>query len=203
VRRTCLVALALVACDSPPTTPPEARGLEGLQAHLTAARRDPARAFDGWEISADTWRGLVTETYRDDHAAYAAELARRRESLVDAVRGWEPVPARWQYADDPTLSLGEVHARWILPVGRPGVIAPGIDAVFVHDGARWRVLVDLDPLIEERAAAAAPGCEIAYRAMEPKDCQDWAWSIAEGAMSDDAAGLARACRQSMNLTCGR
>jgi hypothetical protein len=200
VPRAALIACVLAACASP--APPQDPGLDGLRAHLAAARRSPAAAVSSWLMPEPAWRASVTEAYLAHWPDYAAAFSSRRAALVEALRGYVDAPTRPQYADDPALSAGQIHLRWALPSGSPGSIAPGLDVVFVHDGRAWRALVDLDDLIT-RAAAATPGCDRAYMALTPKECADWAWAIADGALRGAAASTARACTQSLALNCGR
>ena len=200
-RAALILLVVLGACGS--AAPPEAPGLDGLRDHLAAARRDPDRAVDGWRMPEAAWRAHVTEAYAGRWADYAAAWAARRDPIVAALRASTDGPTRWQYADDPALSAGQIHLRWALPTGAPGAIAPDLDVVFVHDGARWRALVDLDALIERAAAAAAPGCDAAYRALAPKPCAEWAWAIADGALRDAPAATSRACAQARAAGCGR
>ena len=186
--------LGLVGCGGEPALP-QAPGPDGLRAHLAAAARDPTRAIAGWAMPAAAWRAHTTGAYLDHHGAALAELARRKDALAAALRGWNG-EARWHYADDPALSVGQVHARWIL-AGR-GVVADGLDAVFVHDGAAWRAIVDLDPLV----TAAIGDCAAAYLDLEPKACQEWAWAIAEGVLRDRPDDAARACERARAVGCG-
>jgi len=200
-RAALILVLAAAACGSPSL--PDEPGLDGLRAHLAAARRDPERAVDGWRLPEAGWRARVTAAYVEHWPDYAAAWASRRAALVTALRASDDAPTRRQYADDPGLSRGQIHLRWALPSDAPGAIAPGLDVVFVHDGAHWRALVDLDALIERAAASAAPGCDAAYRALAPKPCADWAFAIADSALRAAAASTARACAQALALGCGR
>lgn len=199
--RAALILLVVAACGS--ASPPQDPGLDGLRAHLAAARRSPAAAVDSWLMPEPAWRAHVTEAYVSHWPDYAAAFAARRDALVQALRSYTDAPTRPQYADDPALSAGQIHLRWALPSGAPGAIAPGLDVVFVHDGHAWRALVDLDDLIARAAAAAAPGCDRAYATLAPKPCADWAWAIADGALRGAPASTARACAQSLALACGR
>jgi hypothetical protein len=191
----------LAACASP--APPQDPGLDGLRAHLAAARRSPASSVDAWLMPEPSWRASVTEAYLAHWPDYVAAFSARRAALVEALRSHVDAPTRVQYADDPALSAGQIHLRWALPSGSPGAIAPGLDVVFVHDGRAWRALVDLDDLIAASASDTSPGCDRAYMALAPKDCADWAWAIADGALRSAPAATARACAQSMSLGCGR
>jgi hypothetical protein len=196
VPRALLIVVAIGAGCGRDAPPRQAPGLDGLHAHLRAAGRDPARAVDGWAMPEASWRAAVTEAYRDHHADQLAELARRRDALVAALRGWDGA-TRWHYADDPALGVGLVHARWILT--ERGAIADGLDAVFVHDGAAWRAIVDLDPLV----VAAVGDCAAAYLDLAPKACQEWAVAIADAVLRGDAATAATACERSRRSGCGR
>jgi hypothetical protein len=201
VPRAPLILGVVAACASP--APPQDPGLDGLRAHLAAARRSPASSVDSWLMPEPAWRAHVTEAYLPHWPDYAAAFSSRRAALVEALRSSTDGPTRAQYADDPGLTAGQIHLRWALPSGSPGAIAPGLDVVFVHDGRAWRALVDLDDLITSLAERAAPGCARAYLALAPKECADWAWAIADGALRGAPPSTARACAQSMSLGCGR
>jgi hypothetical protein len=190
----------LAACgashDAP--APPEDPGLDGLAAYLAAAAHDPARAVDTWTLSPNPWRATVVDPYTDHRDDYVAALAARKDELAHALAHYHGAAPRAHFADDPQLSLGQVHVRWMLPPVAPAGVVDGIDAVFVHDGTGWRALVDLDDTI---AAKLSPDCAAAYRARAPKSCQEWAFEIAEGVLRGDGARTQRACAQAIALKC--
>jgi hypothetical protein len=198
VSRSALILL-LAACgtarEAPPPLP-EAPGLDGLRAHLLAARADPARAIAGWATPPGKWRALVTPAYVEHRDDELAALAAR--GLAQELAAYDGAAPRAHYADDPALDAGQIHLRWMLPTLAPAAVVPGLDAVFVHDGDAWRALVDLDDTI---TAALPPDCAAAYRALAPKPCQEWAFEIAEGVLRGDDARTRRACAQATSLGC--
>lgn len=182
-RALLIAALAAgAACGGEPRPP----DLASLAAAL-------ARADHDWRVPRDRWAAVVTDAYLGHHDAYAAELARRPPAVPTRAA------PRWHYADDPALPPNLVHARWMLAAR--GAVVDGVDAVFVHDGAAWRAIVDLDPILAPRAEAVAPGCAAAYADLAPR-CQHWAWAIADALLRDRPAAARVACERAVALGCG-
>ncbi len=216
-RLSALIALA--ACtraEAPPPVP--APGPDGLAVeldrtlHAIAAADHPddtARAaVASWRFPEATWGALVTEAYRPHWRDYAAAfeaalpaVAARLAALRGAVR------ARWQYAGDPQLSNAQVRLRWVMPTGRPGVVAEiggvPLDVVFVWDGAAWRALDGVDDVVQAAVGAHSAPCRAALVAAGPPGiCTDVAWMIADAALRGQAARLDRGCAIAAANRCG-
>jgi hypothetical protein len=139
LRRLPVIALVTVACacatacgraDAPAAARPGPDGLAAaLHDALAQIERDPARAdaiVAGWRLPEDAWGALVTDAYRAHWRDYAAAFDAAAPALADRLRSVAAagaVRAQWQYADDPALTNAQIRVRWILPVGRPGVVA--------------------------------------------------------------------------------
>lgn len=209
-RGAALVALALVGCDRPaPARQPA--GLDTLAAELAslsaavahAPSVDAARpALAAWQVPAARWPALVTAPFRGHHPAAAAAFDQGAPALLAALRARGPRPAadiavRWQYADDPELAPDQARLRVALPVGRPGAIAfvdgQRLAPIFVHDGQRWRALIELDRVVVDAIAAAAPTCVAPYRAAVREPCLAMSAPVISAALAGDRAGLDRAC----------
>jgi hypothetical protein len=179
----------------------------GATLHEVAAAGDrgPAaarRAVEAWRMPEARWTALVTDGYRPHWRAYAAafdaDAGAVAARLVELARRGGPVEARWQYADDPRLSRAQVRLRWVLPTGRPGVVADvggaPLDVVFAWDGAAWRALIGVDDVQLARTRAADPACAEALAAAgRPGTCTDLAWMIADAALRGQPDRLRRAC----------
>jgi hypothetical protein len=82
------------------------------------------------------------------------------------------------------------------------VVADGIPAAFVHDGATWNVLVSLDGFVTTLVERAQPRCAAAALDVGSKRCAEWAATITDAALRDDAGAVRRACAQATAVGCG-
>lgn len=193
MRALALVVVAACASKAAPP-PPEEPGLEGLRAHLDAG----PRVVDTWRMPEATWRAIVSDAYVDHYADYVRLLDAARPALIAALETAPKTLPKLQYVDDPALDGAQVRMRWIVPVGRPGTIADGVPAVFLHDGAAWRALVPFDDVI---TATLPRDCAAAYLDNDSKPCQEWSWEIGEAALR--GRPVARACGNAIAHACGR
>lgn len=175
------LALLVVACGSSAPTL-ERTILEGEVA--------------SWRLDEPAWRRLVVEPYRDVFAEYARAFDEERDRLAGRLAKPGRIETRKHFAGDPLLTTGEAWTRWALPVLADSSVAmidgEPLDAVFLHDGERWRVIAGLDKVIRARVAALDPSC--APRMEAPaKQCRDIAWQIADAALRNQRSRFTRAC----------
>jgi len=206
MRRAVLVLAA--ACHAGPA--PVAGTPDDLAAYLrTVDGADEATrraAIAGWMLDEASWRQTLVEPYRALWQAYALRYAKASEPLVAQLAARGAISARRHYAGDQALTHAEARLRWTLPVQYPSVVAEldgaPIDAVFVYDGAQWRAIVGLDPIILERVRALDPACEAKLERAGPTGrCTEVAWLIEDAALRDQAARFAHACQLAATL-CG-
>lgn len=154
-----------------------------------------------WRFDAAGWNRTVVEPYRAVFDDYVRAFDPDR--LVGFIGD---IDVRPHFADDPKLTAGQARARWALPVAFPSQVATAagapIDAVFVRDGDRWRVIVGLDVIINDRVDRRDRACATAIdRQLPSKRCRDVAWVVADAALRTDDARFARACALAAT-TCG-
>jgi hypothetical protein len=198
--RFALVALlAIAACHREAPAKLDAY-LGALAGADEATRRDAVRS---WRIDEAAWQRLTTDPYRAAHADYARQFALAAPALVARLAHAGAISTRPHFAGDPRLTVGQARARWAQPVQAPSEIAEldgaPIDAVFVRDGDRWRVIVGIDAIVRERAAALDPTCAALFDALTPGTCADAAWVVAEAALRSDRPRFTRACAQATHL----
>jgi hypothetical protein len=201
-----LAAAALAACDRPPPPPPATA--DDLAAYLAGlAAGDPAaaaRELAGWPLDRALWERALVEPYRSLWAEIAPEA--RLRALAGQLRPGA-VTARRHYAGDPRLTPGQLWQRWALPPLYPSFVAEldgrPLDAVFLHDGARWRALAGLDEQILARVRALDPACAAHLAAVVGSiDCASACWEVAEAALRNQRDRFARSCHLAANL-CGK
>jgi hypothetical protein len=183
---TLAVLAALAACDRAPA--PRLATADDLAAYISdLAASDPdaaARELARWPLDRALWQRTLVEPYR----ALWDELA--PEGRLRALRGElrrGAVTARRHYADDPRLTPGQLWQRWALPTLYPSFVVEidgrPLDAVFLHDGVRWRALAGLDELILARVRALDPGCATHLAGVVASaDCASASWAVAEAAL---------------------
>ena len=208
------------ACTAPrPAGEPIAqRGLDGIAAEISRARKAVAHAKDPhaaaalivahWQIPSAHWDSIVLPQFRDAWQEYAHAFDTAAPALVDALVALAKAPETpltpgFEYAGDRSLSLAQSRVRIALPVGGPGLVihaglddkAPcALDAVFVFDGDTWRSLTGLDDAMRSRIAAFDAQCATdVATAGRLSRCNDVAGFALDAAMRDDKATLARAC----------
>jgi hypothetical protein len=204
-----LLLLALVACREPPARP-KAGTPEELAAYLkTVAGADEVtrkREVASWIVDETTWSRDVVEPYRALYGEYVAGFDRHVPALVAQLAPLGEVTARRHFAGDRRLTPAEARMRWAVPVQFPSMVAElggaPIDTVFVHDGARWRALVGLDPILLAHVAALDPECakRIAL-AGPPGRCSEIGWLVADSALRLQRERFAHACQLATTL-CG-
>lgn len=199
-------AVALAACGRPP--PPAPATADDLAAYLAGlAAGDPAaaaRELAGWPLDRALWERTLVEPYRGLWAEIAPQA--RLRALAAQLRPGA-VTARRHYAGDPRLTPGQLWQRWALPPLYPSFVAEldgqPLDAVFLHDGARWRALAGLDEQILARVRALDPACAAHLAAAaRSTDCASACWEVAEAALRSQLDRFARGCHLAANL-CGK
>ncbi len=207
--RAALAALATAACGRAPAPAPAPGTADDLAAYIAGlAAGDPAvtaRELAQWPLDRARWERTLVEPYR----ALWGEVApggRLRALGGELRRG--AVAARRHYADDPRLTPGQLWQRWALPPLYPSFVVEidgrPLDAVFLHDGVRWRALAGLDELILARVRALDPGCASHLAGViGAAGCASAAWAVANAALrTHDRDQLARTCRIAESL-CGK
>jgi len=200
MRAAVLAALCVTACRG--AAPPEALDgyLGGLAGADEANRRD---AIADWKLDRAAWERVTTDPYRAAYADYARAFAVAAPALVARLAHAGTVTVRAHHAEDPRLTRGQARARWAQPIQAASQIADvdgaPIDAVFVRDGGHWRVIVGVDAIIHDRAAALDPACAAVLDAVVPGRCADAAWVVAEAALRDDRPRFDHACALAANL----
>ena len=182
-----LVLVAIAACRAPapaPGTPEDlAAYLRGVASGDEATRR---RAITGWIVDEAAWRRIVVPPYAALWPDYARGFDARVAALVVRL-GPGAITTRRHYAGDPRLTSAQARVRWALPVEYPSAVAEldgaPIDAVFVHDGAHWRVLAGLDALLLDRVRALDPACAVLLARAGPiGHCTEVGWLVADAAL---------------------
>lgn len=201
MRRALVALIAIAACHREAPVPAKLDAyLSTLAGADETTRRD---AVASWRVDEAAWQRLTTDPYRAAYADYARQFALAAPALVARLAHAGAITTRPHFAGDPRLTAGQARARWAQPVQAPSEIAEldgaPIDAVFVRDGAAWRVIVGIDAIVRERAAALDPACAALFDALTPGPCADAAWVVAEAALRSDRARFARACAQATNL----
>jgi hypothetical protein len=204
-----LLLLALVAChDAPktatPGTPDELAAY--LKTVVGADEQTRKREVSTWIVDETTWSRDVVEPYRALYSEYVAGFDALVPAFVTQLAPAGVVTARRHYAGDKRLTLAEARLRWAVPVQFPSVVAEvdgvPIDAVFVHDGGRWRALVGLDHLMLVHVAALDPACEKLIEHAGPSGrCTEVGWLVADSALRNDRQRFAHACQLASTL-CG-
>ncbi|HEX7701519.1 MAG TPA: hypothetical protein VF403_12370 [Kofleriaceae bacterium] len=203
------VVVASGAChDAPqgvkPGTPDELAAY--LKTVAGADKQTRKREVSTWIVDETTWSRDVVEPYRGLYSEYVAGFDAQVPALVAQLASAGVVTARRHYAGDKRLTLAEARLRWAVPVQFPSVVAEldgkPIDAVFVHDGGRWRALVGLDPLMLAHVAALDPACEKLIEHAGPSGrCTEVGWLVADSALRGDRQRFAHACQLASTL-CG-
>jgi hypothetical protein len=184
------LALVVVACGGDPGPAPLERTIEVL-------------SIGSWRLDEPTWRRLVVEPYRDLFPEYdrvfddemvrlGRQIAKHKHQQATPMR----IETRKHFAGDPLLTTGEAWTRWALPVLADSSVATidgvPLDAVFIHDGARWRVIAGLDKVVRARVSALDASCAPLMEA-PAKQCRDIAWQIADAALRNQRSRFTRAC----------
>ncbi len=200
------VILVLAACGrSAAPTPGTA---DDLAAYLQpiAGAEEPLRrhVIAGWVLDEATWNTTIVEPYRALWADYARGFDAASAPLVAQLAHAGAVTTRRHFAGDPRLTRAQARMRWAVPVQYPSMVAElagePIDAVFVFDGASWRVLAGLDELLLARARSLDPVCADRLARAGPVDrCTEVAWAIADAALRDDRERFAHACALAISV----
>lgn len=198
--RVALIVLIAACRDAPP---PRATLAEYLGALAGADDATRAREVASWQLDRATWERTVVATYAGVHDDYTRAFAAAAPALVAQIATRQPITTRPHFAGDPKLTLGQAHARWALPVQYPSEIAEldgaALDAVFLHDGARWRAIVGIDGVLRAKAAAIDPACAAYLGATPSRKCSEVGWVIADAALRSDRPRFAHACSLASNL----
>jgi hypothetical protein len=186
-------ACAACAPAPPPTSEATPAGLERALADLRADP-DPAAALAAWRLPAPAFRRILVEPYRDLAEGYTTRYGASVAPLAAAVAAPGALHARRHFAGDPRLTPAELHLRWAVPPLYPSLVVDlagtDLDAVFLHDGERWRVVVGIDPLLTARIAD--PACAHHLDHTDGR-CAEIGWMIADRALRIDHDGLIHAC----------
>jgi hypothetical protein len=204
-----LLLLVVVAChDAPqgakPGTPDELAAY--LKTLAGADEQTRKREVATWIVDETTWSRDVVEPYRALYGEYVAGFDAQVPAFVAQLAAAGVITARRHFAGDKRLTLAEARLRWAVPVQFPSVVAEldgkPIDAVFVHDGGRWRALVGLDRLMLAHVAALDPACEKLIEHAGPSGrCTEVGWLVADSALRTDRQRFAHACQLASTL-CG-
>jgi hypothetical protein len=201
VRRIAIVVV-IVACrdDRAPARAPTEPDALAEYLRAVAELDEPAR---GREIAAlrldePAWRRIVVDPYRALWSEYTRAFPADSAAIAVQLRTRGVISARRHFAGDPRLTRAEARLRWVLPVMYPSVVAEldgaPIDAVFVHDGGRWRALSGLDAVVRTRVRELDAACGERFERAGPSGrCTELAWAIAEAALRGDSRGFAHAC----------
>jgi hypothetical protein len=155
-----------------------------------------AREVGSWRLDEATWRRIVVEPYRDAFADYDRQLATELPRIAQQLERGTRIETRKHFAGDDKLTTGEAWTRWALPVLADSSVATvdgaPLDAVFVHDGERWRVIAGLDRVIRARVTALDASCAPLMET-PTKQCRELAWQIADAALRTQRSRFARSC----------
>lgn len=204
-----LLTLVLVACHEPAASPELATPAE-LAAYLrTVAGADTAtrrREVAGWIVDETTWSRDIVEPFRSLYGEYVAAFDAQIAGTVARLASLGPITARRHFAGDPRALPAQIRTRWAVPVQFPSVVAEldgqPIDAVFIHDGTKWRALLGLDRLVINHVAALDPACaRMLVLAGPPGRCTEVAWLVADAALRAQPERFAHACKLATTL-CG-
>ena len=165
---------------------------------------DATREVASWRLDEVAWRRIVVEPYRALHADYASAFDAAAPELVARLQQHGTIAIHPHFAGQPLLTMGQARARWALPVAFGSQVATignaPLDAVFVHTGDRWRVIVGVDVMIRARVAVLDPECAKLLDLPAPrKPCRDIAWEIAEAALRADSARFDHSCTLATKL----
>ena len=199
MRSLALILVALAACRAQPLAPGSAEDLAAYLSSLAgadAATRE--REVAAWVLPEAAWTRTVVAPYRPLYAEYVRAFEAARPELVAQLAVAAPVTARRHFAGDRRLTLAEARLRWAVPVLYPSMVAEHagtpIDAVFVHDGSRWRALAGLDSVVLAHVRALDPACaELLAHAGPPGRCTEVGWVIADAALRSDHKAFTHAC----------
>lgn len=198
--RAAIVALGLVAChraEQPPATL-----VELLTSVTSAGPATRAQIIGAWKIDRDTWQRVTTDPYRGLYDDYVRAFDAAVPTLVTRLAHPGAIAVRPHFGGDPKLTLGQARARWAQPVQAPSEIAEidgaPVDAVFVHEGTRWGVIVGIDTILREHASAMDPACAAFLERTTPKLCDDALWVVAEAALRGDRARFDHGCTLAAN-----
>lgn len=196
--------IAIAACRDAP--PPRATLGEYLATVASADEGTRARAVASWQLDRATWERTVVRTYAGVHDEYTRAFEAAAPALVAQLARRPAVTTRPHFAGDPRLTLGQARARWALPVQYPSEVAElggvALDAVFLHDGKRWRAITGIDAVVRARASALDPACAVHLDVVPTpaaKPCSDVSWVIADAALRLDRARFDHACSLASNL----
>jgi hypothetical protein len=204
-----LVVLACCRGGVPAPAPGSADALAAYLAPLAGADEATRRhEVASWILDEATWRATVVPAYAPLYGDYARGHDAASAPLVARLAARGLVTARRHYAGDLRLTPSEGRVRWALPVQYPSMVAElggaPIDAVFVWDGAHWRVLVGVDELVIARVRARDSACaDRVARAGPANECTAVSWAIADSALRDDDAGFAHGCDLAVTLCANR
>ena len=193
-------ALGAAACHR--AEPPSATLAELLTSVTTVDAATRERIVHAWKLDRETWQRVTTDPYRDLYADYARAFDAAEPILVTRVSHPGTIAVRPHFAGDPKLTLGQARARWAEPVQAPSEIAEidgaPIDAVFVHEGTRWHVIVGIDAILRTHASAFDRGCAALLERTTSKLCDDALWVVAEAALRGDRARFDHGCALAAN-----
>jgi hypothetical protein len=200
------VILVLAACGHAATPTPGTPDDLATYLQPLAGAEEPLRrhVVSGWILDEASWNTTIVEPYRALYADYARGFDAAAAPLVAELAHAGAITARRHFAGDPRLTRAQARLRWAVPVQYPSVVAElagePIDAVFVFDGASWRVLAGLDDLLLARARAIDPACgELLARAGPIGRCTEVGWAIADAALRSDRERFAHACALATSL----
>lgn len=204
-----LLVIALVACREPPE--PIKRGSpEDLAVYLrTLAGADEAtrqREVSSWLMGETAWSRDIMDPYRGLYAEYVAQFPSQIGPIVDQLRVPGEITARRHFAGDRRLTNAQSRLRWAVPVQFPSAVAElagrPIDAVFIHDGTRWRAILGLDGIMMAHVQAMNPECaRLLAHAGPLGKCTEVGWFVADTALRAQPARFAHACALATTL-CG-
>ncbi|MFT3696870.1 MAG: hypothetical protein QM831_27255 [Kofleriaceae bacterium] len=201
--------LILVACKAPPE--PIVRGSpEDLAVYLrTLAGADEAtrkHEVATWIMGDAAWGRDIVDPYRGLYAEYRKQFDSAAAPIIDQLRVPGEITARRHFAGDRRLLNSQARLRWSVPVQFPSAVAElagkPIDAVFIHDGTKWRALLGLDGILMAHVEAMNADCaKLLANAGPSGKCTEVGWLVADTALRGDQERFAHACALATTL-CG-
>lgn len=200
--RAASVACALVLAACHRAEPPPATLVELLTSVTTADPAARTQLVGSWKIARSTWQRVTTDPYRELYDDYAHAFDAAAPALVTRLAHPGAIAVRPHFAGDPKLTLGQARARWAQPVQAPSEIAEidgaPVDAVFVHEGTRWGVIVGIETILRAHAKAMDPACAVLLERTTPKPCDDALWVVAEATLRGDRTRFDHGCTLAAN-----
>ena len=200
--KALLCVSLFAACSRAPGRQADASELDA-QLRAVCARvtssADALQEVRRWRVpTPQAWLRVTTAPFQHLHAAYADEFERAAPILADELQTFCGAPlrsSRQHYADDAQASLVQNRLRWIVPVGFPSRVVPGLSHVFVWDQDRWYSLAGADAAMREPLRALDQACwRRSTSAGLASTCSDASWAAVAHAIQGETEAALRGCR---------